>query len=179
MPTKKTKKSEPVSVEFLIGTLASVQSALTSIAKESTAKTDALGALSENLNIMSEMLKNLHDQRIHDSEKVVEMSNQIKILQSQLENNDDVKEIKYSIQQLSKDLLELKTVEITKKKLNEPAVDKKKWKLFAFIQDVLGGLNHLKSILIIVLLIIILITSIFFGPDAVSVMMDIVKKMIS
>lgn len=184
MPTKKkaVKKESPVSVEFLIQTLASVQSALTSIEKESSAKTETLGELSENIMLLSEMLKNLHDQRIKDSEKLLELQSQIKILQTEIQvlnKEADIKEIKYTLQQTNSNLLELKAIESTKKDLQKGNGGKNQSKVLTFFHDLLSNLSQIKTIVIAVLLIIILITSVFFGPDAVHILIDIVKKMVS
>jgi chromosome segregation ATPase len=182
MPTKRTtKKREPVSIEFLIDLIASTQASLKNFERESTDQAEALSDLNENIAIMSEMLKNLHIQKTKDTEKIVELANQLKILQTEtrlLNKDDDLKEIKYTIQQLNANVSELKTIEQTKNSFNEKApVEKKKWKPLVFLQELISGLNNLKVIVLVVLLIIILITSIFFGPDAVDIIIDVAKKL--
>ncbi len=170
------KKKNPVSIEFLIEMLASVQSALKSIEKESSEKTEALGELSENIIIIGEMLKNLHGQKAHDSDKIASIENQIRLLQSEIKS-DDIKEIKYAIQNLSSNLLELKAIETTKKELG--TTENKKWKILSFLQDLVNGFGNLKSILLIVLVIFILIVSVFFDPNAFDIFIDIVKKLVA
>jgi hypothetical protein len=183
MPLKKrtTKKSEPVSIEFLIDLIASTQASLKNFERESIDQAEALSALSDNITIMGEMLKNLHVQKNRDAEKIIELGNQIKILQTEtrlLNKDDDLKEIKYALQQLNTNLSELKTIEQTKDALKEKApVEKKKWKPLAFLQELISGLNNLRVIVMVVLLIVILITSIFFGPDAVSIIIEMAKKL--
>lgn len=183
MPTKKrtTKRRGPVSIEFLIDLIASTQSSLKNFERESTDAAEALSALNENMTIMGEMLKNLHVQKAKDAEKIVELANQLRILQTEtrlLNKDDDLKEIKYTLQQLNASVSELKTIEQTKDSLKEKApVEKKKWKPLAFLQELITGLNSLKVIVLVVLLIVILITSIFFGPEAVGVIIEMAKKL--
>ena len=178
----KPVKQDGITTEFLIQTLASIQSALSSIDKESSAKTEALGAVLENINGMADMMKHFHDVNTADSAKIVELGSVIKTLQAHLAGADtDLKEIKYSIQKLSDNLIELKTIKQTREELKEEIkADKKneepkKFSFFAFIKKFVEILSNLKTILIVALIIILLVASLFYGPSVIQIFLEIFK----
>lgn len=195
MATKKAKpkrvRKSTVSTEFLVQTLASIQSALASIDKESSAKTEALGAVLDNINGMAEMMKLFHDQNIRDANKILELDGEIRALRTEtrlLNSGDDIKEIKYKIekmsdeklQKISDDILAMKTARETKAEIKnqEDNDGPKRWNLFTFFKDLATGLNNVKTILIVVLVIIMLIASLLFGPSVIQTFVDILKNVI-
>jgi hypothetical protein len=190
MVAKKTKtvKKDPISTEFLIQTLASIQAALSSIDKESVSKTEALNAVLDNINSMADMMKFFHDQNLHDANKLVQLSSDITDLRSDIKlivYNDDIKEIKYALQELNKNLAELKVVKQTKEEIMEDekakeakkgeGKDDKKFNFFSFIKKAIEILSNLKTILIVVLIIILLVGSLFYGPSVIQTFLEIFK----
>jgi len=174
-------KKETTSTEFLIQTLASIQSALSSIDKESTAKTEALNAVLENINSMADMMKHFHDVNTADSAKIVELGGIIKTLEAHLDGADtDLKEIKYAIQEVNKNLLELKIIKQTKEEVEknqeeEKKEEPKKLNLFGLFKKVLEILSNLKTIAIVVLIIVLLIASLIYGPSVLQTFFEIFK----
>lgn len=186
---KKPTKAQTVSNEFLIHTLASIQSALTSIDKEASAKTEALNAVLDNINGMSDMMKLFHEQNIRDATKILELDSEIRDLRTEsrlLNSGDDIKEIKYKLdkisdeklQKISDDLLSLKTIKETKEEIKNESVDEdhKKWNVLTFFKDLIAGINNVKTILIIVLVIIMFVASLVYGPSVIQIFLDILKK---
>jgi len=185
MTVKKAKKKPTnrvgVSTDFLVQTLASIQSALISIDKQSTAQTEALVGVSENINIVAEMMKHFHEQNIRDGEKINSLEFKIQVLHSDLQllNNDsDIKEIKFAIQKAEANLSELKTIKQVKDNFErDKDIEKGQWNFVTFIKDLVSGLNNVKTILMVVLIIIMLIASLIYGPSVIQIFLDILKKL--
>ena len=175
---KKPTKKDYASTEFLIQTLASIQFALSSIAKESSAKTDALDAVLENIKSMADMMKHFHDVNAAATSKIVELESVIRNLETRLLAADtDLKEIKYAVQKVNENLFELKTVQQTKEEIK--AADKaepKKFNFITFVRKIVEALSNVKTILIIVLVIVLLVASLLYGPGVVQTFIDVFKE---
>jgi len=183
------RKTDPVSIEFLVNTLANVQSALSNIDKETSEKTEAILAISENLNSITNMLKSMNDSNIREDDKINEIIREAKVLRVsldktalQLENtfsilanekNSDLKEIKYSLQDLNKNFIAL--VSELKARNSEP---EEKVGVLQNVLDFLNGLKNLKIILIVICLIISLLLTVLYGPDAAEIIIGFVKKLV-
>ena len=177
-------KKETISTEFLIQTIASIQSALSSIDKESTAKTEALSAVLENINSMAETMKHFRDSNTTDSAKIAELVGLIKTLEAHLDGADtDLKEVKYAIQKLNENVLELKTVKNTKEDVEQRQAEEdkkkseepKKLNLFGLFKKAVEILSNLKTILLVVLIIVLLIASLIYGPSVLQTFFEIFK----
>lgn len=186
---KNRRTTDPISIEFLVNTLASVQTALSNIDKETSEKTEALYAISETISTISENLKSINESTIREDDKINSLIQEVKVLTVtldksalQLENtfeilsnekNSDLKEIKYALQDLNKNFVAL----VAGLKSREPAKEEKKGWLKALIQ-IVNGIKNLKLIVLIVLMITVLVFTIFYGTDAAGLLWEFFKKLI-
>ena len=181
-------EQSPVSVEFLVDTLAGLRSALTSIEKESSDKTDAVYEISETLKIFTEHLKSINRRTVKTEERLEKIESAVKALGTYIEASnaiqdkffdtvqdglgDHLKEIKYAIQELNKAVLKEKS-----KKVEEPK-KKKKQSWGKWIIELARGIKNLNNIVIILFLILLILLFVFLGSDAVDVILGIVRKII-
>lgn len=188
MPLKKKKaktksRKDSISLPFLIQTLVSIQSALVGIDKESSAKTEALSAVSENINVIAEMMKHFHDQNVRDGAKIIDLEGEIKSLHGEiklLDKDSDIKEIKFAIQKAEASLAELKIIKQVKEDLEETKeVKSGKWNLISFVGEFVNGLKNLKMVLIVILVILLFVSSLIYGPSVIQTFIDIVKKILA
>jgi ABC-type antimicrobial peptide transport system permease subunit len=192
------QNNEIVMDQFLLDTLVSLQTTLSSLDKDSAEKTEMIATISDNLHAIAFAMKEIREKQAKQdiyTHEIIQtlglLGSKLDILTSKVESevNTHIKETKYAIQSL-KDYfheirLENKVAAIEnkksekKKKQEGDGEEGKKFELSSFFSNLWEAIKNIKTILMIILALSLVITGIITGGSVLGSVLEAIKHIFS
>ena len=180
-------RKDPIFDEFLFKTIVSLKTTLISIEKDSDEKTDLLHDLADSMTAVAFNMKDMKERSTKNNddhtkimELVEKMRGRLDLVEVKLESentqiNENVKEIKYAVQQFEKLLIEMKALK-TVKIANEDT--RKKFDILGLMEDLWGAIKNVKMILLAILAIALLVSIVIGGHGLIAEIIKALKGLI-
>jgi archaellum component FlaC len=187
MTEEKEQNRELIMDEFLLKTVISLQVALASISKDLDQKTDLLHDISDSLTAMTYNMKEVRDRMDKKDntskeflDSMAELNKKLELIEVGIENDSiqiesHVREIKYTVQQLSDSLIELKT---EKKIADSQEASKKKLDILELFTNSWEAIKNVRAIFYVILAIILIVGSLIGGAGFLPEILKLVKSLL-